>query len=217
MRKCHLFPLLIAVVVMSISCQKETSKEGGGGGAPTDTTGNSGGDTSNTERGNWKFVSFHVTILQTNEYTQDTNEIKTITTTEYTTENNSGTISFNGSTMTTNAVTFSINTTANTLVYVDDVFADSLNFPITTTLTPQTTSADYKKIGADSLYFQSGGLIDIGTGWALPPIPLGYKLQLNGTTMTITTVYDNVTNQTTQGIPEKVTTHAVLVATLQKI
>src|SRR6266540_3520317 len=104
MRKYHLFPLLIAVVVMSISCRKETSKEGAGGGTPIDTTGNSGGDTSGIEIGNWKFVSFHVTILQTNEYTQDTNEIKTITTTEYTTENNSGTISFNGSTMTTNAV-----------------------------------------------------------------------------------------------------------------
>ena len=222
MRKYHLFLQIITVVVLLISCRKETSNEGGtspGGGTPTDTTG-TGGDTSNTgntEVGNWKFISIHATVLQTTEYTQDSNAVKAVTSSDYTTENNSGTISFTGSTMTSNAVAFSINTNAKTYIYVNGTLADSLNFPLTSSIPPQSTSADYTKPGADSLYFQTGGLIDIGSGGALPSIPTGYKLQFNGSTMTMTTVYDDVSNETNQGIPEKVTTHAILVATLQKI
>jgi hypothetical protein len=221
MKKYHLFLLLFTAAVVIVSCRKETSNEGGpntvpGGG--TDTTG-AGGDTSNTgntEVGTWKFISLHATVLQTTEYTENLLAVKAVTSSDYTTENNSGTVSFSGSVMTSNAVAFTINTNAKTLIYVNGTLANSLDFPLNTTISPHTTAANYQKIGSDSLYFQSGGLIDIGAGGALPSMPTGYKLQFTGNTMTMTTIYDDVTNDTNQGIPEKVTTHAVLVATLQK-
>jgi hypothetical protein len=94
---------------------------------------------------------------------------------------------------------------------------DSLQTPFNQTVPPQTASSAYKKIGTDSLYFQNGGFLDVLTGGLLPAAPSGCKLTFEGDIMKMTIVYDTVTTQNYQGIPAKVTMHAVLVATLQKI
>jgi hypothetical protein len=93
---------------------------------------------------------------------------------------------------------------------------DSLQTPFDQTVPPQTASSGYKKIGADSLYFQNSGFLDVLTGGLLPSAPSGCKVTFEGNIMKMTIVYDTVTTQDYQGIPAKVTIRSVCVAILQK-
>lgn len=217
MKKCYHLLFLIAFVLGLASCQKEIHSDDisnpGGGPTPGDTIPNNPG----TEVGNWKFMSLQGTVSQTAEFTQASQSVKAISTSNFTSQNNAGTVTFDSSNMTATGVSMTINTTAKTLVYINGALLDSLQTPLNETLPPQNATSTYKKIGADSLYFQNGGFLDVITGGMLPSAPTGCKLAFSGNTMKMTIVYDTVTTQDYQGIPAKVTIRAVLVATMQKI
>lgn len=221
MGKLNYLLLLITGMLVLAACQKETSDEdlirnpNPGTGTPADTIPNNS-DTTNKQVGTWKFVSVSGKVSQTAEFTQAGNAVKAVSNSLFTSQNNGGTITFDSTTMTANGITFSVNTTATTYVYLAGVLYDSLQSPFSQTVAPQTATSGYKKIGADSLYFQNGGLLNALTGGLLPSAPTGCKVAFAGNTMKMTIVYDTVTTQDYQGIPAKVTIHSELVATLQK-
>lgn len=222
MGKRNYLLLLTACMLAVAACQKEISDEdvvtNPGTGTPADTIPNNPNnpDTTNKQIGTWKFVSVGGRVSQTAEFTQAGSAIKAVTTSDFTSQNNGGTITFDSSTMTANGITFSVNTAGKTYIYLAGVLYDSLNTPFTQTVSPQSATSGYKKIGSDSLYFQDGGLLTALTGGLLPSAPTGCKVAFTGNTMKMTIVYDTVTSQDYQGIPAKVTIHANLVATLQK-
>ena len=216
MRK-YFYSLFVAVTVLGLaSCQKEINGEDitppGGGPVPGDTIPNS----TNTEVGAWNFVSVSGTVSQTAELSQAGSSIKAVTATSFTSQNNAGTVTFDNVTMTASGVTFNVNTSAKTYVYMNGMLYDSVQTPFNQTVPAQNASSGYKKIGADSLNFQDGGFLDVLTGGLLPSAPSGCKITFAGNTMKMTIVYDTVTTQDYQGIPAKLTIHSVLVATLQK-
>lgn len=216
MRK-YFYSLLIATLVLGLaSCQKEINGEDitppGGGPVPGDTIPTN----TNTEVGVWNFVSVSGTVSQTAELSQAGSSIKGITATSFTSQNNAGTVTFDSVTMTASGVTFNVNTSAKTYVYMNGVLYDSVQTPFNQTVPAQNASSGYKKIGSDSLNFQDGGFLDVLTGGLLPSAPSGCKITFAGNIMKMTIVYDTVTTQDYQGIPAKITIHSVLVATLQK-
>jgi hypothetical protein len=211
--------LIVLVIVGLASCQKEVSREGDapaplpGTPAPADTIPNK----TNTEVGSWKFMSVKATLAQTTEYSEASQSIKGVTTSNFTSQNNAGTVTFDNTTMTATDVTMSLNTTAQTVVFINGAPYDTLQSPLNQTLPPQTASSPYKKIGADSLYFENGGFLDVLTGGILPSAPSGCKLAFEGSNiMKMTIIYDTVTTQDYQGTPAKLTIHMVMVVTLQK-
>jgi hypothetical protein len=216
MRK-YFYSLFIAVTVLGLaSCQKEINGEDitppGGGPVPGDTIPNN----INTEVGAWNFVSVSGTVSQTAELSQAGISIKAVTATSFTSQNNAGTVTFDNVTMTASGVTFNVNTSAKTYVYMNGTLYDSVQTPFNQTVPAQNASSGYKKIGTDSLNFQDGGFLDVLTGGLLPSAPSGCKITFAGNTMKMTIVYDTVTTQDYQGIPAKITLRSVLVATLQK-
>jgi hypothetical protein len=217
MNKGYQLLLIVLVIIGLASCQKELSQEGatppGSGPAPADTIHNPG---NNTEVGSWKFVALQGTVSQTAEFTQVSTAVKAVSTTNFTSQNNAGTITFDNVTMNAMGVTMAINTTAKTLVYMNGSLVDSLQTPLNQTLPAQTASSGYTKIGSDSLYFQDGGFLNVLTGGMLPSTQTGCKLKFEGNLMKMTVIYDTVTTQSYQGIPAKVNIRGVLVATLQK-
>ena len=215
MKKYYYLLFIAAVVLALASCQKELSGDGitnSGGPTPADTIPN----TTNTEVGSWKFISVSGTIAQTAEFSQAGSSIKGVTNSSFTSQNNAGTVTFDSTTMTASGVTLSVNTSAKTYLYMNGTLFDSLQTPLNQTVPPQNASSGYKKTGADSLYFQNGGFLNVLTGGLLPSAPSGCKITFVANIMKMTIVYDTVTTQDYQGIPAKVTMHAVLVATLQK-
>ncbi|MBO9198631.1 MULTISPECIES: hypothetical protein [Niastella] len=222
--KSRNFLLLIAVFVfVFVACSKEKSDESGipPGGTPTDTipqpgdtTGTNPGNTS--EVGTWKFMSVQVTGSQTAEFSQSGIPLKAVNASNFTSENNGGTMTFDSSIMTAVDITFSVNTNTTTYIYQGNTILDSVKTPITQTFPPQSATSDYERVGADSLHFQDSGFLDVLTGGLLPNAPSGCKVSFNGNTMKMTIAYDAVTTQDYQGIPAKITAHEVMVVTLQK-
>jgi hypothetical protein len=219
MKRCYHFLFIAAIVIAMAACQKEVHEDATttpttGGPAPADTIPNTPG--TNTEVGSWKFMSLQGTGTQTAAFTQASQSVKATASSNFTSQNNGGSITFDSNTMTASSVTMAINTTAKTLVYLNGTLYDSLQTPINQTLPPQNATSAYQKIGTDSLHFQDGGFLNVLTGGMLPSAPTGCKLAFSGNTMKMTIVYDTVTTQDYQGIPATVTIHMVLVATLQK-
>lgn len=209
--------LVAAWVFVFVACSKEKSNETGvtPGGNPTDTLPNSG-DTTKTEVGTWKFISVQGTGNQSADFTQMGVALKAISNSNFTSQNNGGTVTFDSSKMTATGITLSVHTSPAAYVYQGSTLIDSFPLPIDQTVSPQSATSNYTKIGTDSLNFANGGFLDLLTGGLLPNPPTGCKVAFGGNTMKMTIVYDAVTTQDYQGVPAKVTIHQVLVVTLQK-
>jgi hypothetical protein len=215
-RNCWLL-LVAALVFVFVACSKEKSNETGaipGGTNPIDTLPKPG-DT-NTEVGNWKFISLQGTGNQTAQFSLAGVALKAVSKTNFTSQDNGGTVTFDSSKMTATGITLSVHTNATTDVYQGSSVVNSFQTPLDQTVSPQSATSDYKKIGTDSLNFANGGFLDLLTGGLLPNPPTGCKVAFSGNTMKMTIVYDTVTTQDFQGVPANVTLHSVFVVTLQK-
>ena len=100
-----------------VSCQKESSEP-----QTTDIT------------GTWNFVSMDVNTTTTMEVQDGSDEMKSITTAAYTTENNSGTITFDAANMSYNDLTYAVNTTLQIKMYRNGGLFSSDNLPFTFTM-----------------------------------------------------------------------------------
>jgi|RhiMetdeSRZDD1v2_1073273.scaffolds.fasta_scaffold42502_3 hypothetical protein len=211
MRKRNPFLALAAILITLASCQKEKS---------VDTLGsngsNNGGSTSgNTEVGTWKFISMHATTSSTVVASDGADTEKAVTLSDYTTEQNDGIVKFDGSKMTATGLTYSVNTIAKAYFYLNGTLEDSIEAPFAFTLPPYSSTATYKKVGTDSLYFDSG----TGSfgGASTQSVAAGYKLKFDGDKMTMTTKADEVkTELNPLGFMQTTTNHVVAVTTLQK-
>jgi hypothetical protein len=222
MRSRNLLLFITALVFVFAACQKEVSDEDGtlpAGPPPTDSIPNQGdtshGNTS-SETGTWKFVSVQGILSQTAAFSQAGIAIKAVTASNFISQDNGGTLTFDGSTMTASGITLSINTTTNTYLYQNNLLLDSLKAPLNQSVPPQDASSGYTKVGADSLNFVDGSLLDALTGGLMPATPTGCKVSFSGDIMKMTIAYDTVTTEDYQGVPATITLHTVLVATLQK-
>ena len=210
--------LVAALVFVFVACSKEKSNEDGvtpGGTNPTDTLPNPS-DTTKSVVGTWKFINVQGTGNQTAEFTQLGVALKAISNSNFTSQDNSGTVTFDNSTMTATGITLSVHTSPKAYLYQGALLIDSFPLPLDQTVSPQSATSNYTKIGTDSLNFANGGFLDLLTGGLLPNPPTGCKVAFSGNTMKMTIVYDTVTTQDYQGVPAKVTIHQVLVVTLQK-
>jgi hypothetical protein len=219
MKTRNFLPLLVAAwVFVFVACSKEKSNETGvtpGGTNPTDTLPNAG-DTTKSVVGTWKFISVQSTGNQTAEFSQLGVALKAISNSNFTSQDNGGTVTFDNSTMTATGITLSVHTSPKAYLYQGALLIDSFPLPLDQTVSPQSATSNYTKIGTDSLNFANGGFLDLLTGGLLPNAPTGCKVAFSGNTMKMTIVYDTVTTQDYQGVPAKVTIHQVLVVTLQK-
>jgi hypothetical protein len=217
MRKFYHLLLFVAFIMAVSSCKKEVSDENGitppvGGPLPVDSVPAG----TNTEVGNWKFISLTGTLQNTAEFSQLGAAGKAVNSGTFTSQNNGGTVAFDNSTMTANGITMAVNATTQTNIYLNGILVNSTQTPFNESLPPQNATSAYTKVGADSLHFADGGFLNALTGGLLPNTPTGCKLTFEGNLMKMTVIIDTVTTQSFQGVPAKVNVHTELVATLQK-
>ena len=115
MKKFLLVSNTILITVLFLSCKKNSN-------SPSPT---------NAIIGTWNFISMNATTSVILQSTQGAQTQKTVTTSSYTTQNNTGTIVIDASTMKTNNLSYSVNTTAKSYVYQNNVLRDSLESPFT--------------------------------------------------------------------------------------
>lgn len=127
----------VAVIVMLVSCKKDNS--------------------NNTKGidGTYKFKSLSA---KTNSTVIGSYGEKIITTADYTSTNNQGTLVFNNSTATGTGLTYTINTEAKSYMYDGPDLTDSSSYPFTFTMPATNSVSQYKLVGADSIYFPGGSV-----------------------------------------------------------
>ena len=193
-------------IIIFAGCQKEINFDTDSG-----TTA-----TANSIAGIWKFISLEGNTQATTEYTDNDTDYKSITSSNYLTKNNTGTITFNSdSTYVGTDLSYNLSFTANGYIYKNGVLADSTSLPIQYPYDSSGGAGKYVLIGSDSIYFSEGFISSQALG-TTSATPSGGKYSLSGNTLSITqTVY----NKTTTGTPDKpyyATDSGKFVITLQK-
>lgn len=189
---------LLAVSV--VSCKKESSE-------PNTNAGDL--------QGTWDFVSMTVSSESTVSYTISGSETKSVTETDYTTTNNSGTVTIDASNMASSNLAYSVSTVASAKTYVDGSLLNETEFPFNFSAPSSSGSAAYKVVSADSLYFESGSTI-FANGVTQASEPSGAKYRIEGNQLYITQNVKQSTSQTEGGIIIKQEVEAVAEIKLQK-
>jgi hypothetical protein len=213
MRKITPFLIVSSILLLLIACQKEQSLETKGATPGTGGSSGGGGSTNGTEVGTWKYLYAKQVFNQSVEANAGIGVMKSVSSADFTTINNSGTIKFDGATADVTNLATSIDATMKVSSYLGGTLLSSQDVPITGSLPASSYTTTYKKIGTDSLYFPDG-LIDLGGSGASSAN--GYKLKWVDDKMTLTEVFDDNTTEVVNGISAKVVEHTVTVITLQK-
>lgn len=215
--------LLLLTALFSLfffSCQKEiesgnNSNTGGSGGSSTGNTGGSNtGSNAGDINGTWKFINFHAKTNVANEVSAAGVTMRTVTLSDYTTENNTGTITFTDQNMSYDNLSYSINTRARATMYQDGVLVDTFSMPMLATIPPTKGQANITKVGSDSLTFQNGSFMMNGVSQTANSG--GAKLRRDGDKLYMTQRVNQTENTIVQGQTAKSTQQAEVVITLQK-
>ena len=181
---------LIAALIFFTACQKgiEPFEDGG---SP---------QTGNDLIGTWNFTSLTGNTQSIAEYTDSGIDYKTITISNYTTTNNTGTITFSDSTFNMINTSYSISSMLFGYNYQNNILIDSVQMPFTYALDSTNSSGSYKLIGTDSIYFPQGSLISVA-GSATQGQPTGGRISIVGNSLTITESINEDSTKDVGGVP----------------
>ena len=186
------------LLIAMISCSKEESR----------TTAQ--GDITGT----YKFVSLQAKTSSTAQTMSGSDIIKTVAISDYTTQNNTGTVIIDANKMISTNLAYSINSTVFGTLYENGVVTDTFSSPFQVTLPATSGASPYKKIGADSLYFASGSSL---TGAAAAAtLPGGAKIKFENGKLMLYGNFAQSTTTTNQGATVTTVATAAIVTTLQK-
>ncbi|MBS1916128.1 MAG: hypothetical protein JST87_07615 [Bacteroidetes bacterium] len=199
MKTKTLIIFLSALCVIIVSCKKSNSSSSQG----------------NTITGNWYFVSEKVNTQSVVEQNSGGTDVKDVTTFNYVTTYDSGTVNITSSTMAFSGLTYYISGTAFDTTYENNVLTDTASTPVSYYVAPSSSSSSYTMVGTDSVYFPAGGF---GT----PPgttagAAYGAKIAfLADTAMTLTSNFSKDSTGYLYGMPATFTSRATMVTTLHR-
>jgi hypothetical protein len=201
MTKTYRLLIVAFLAVFIVACSKEKSFD--------PSSGNSG----NTMKGDWKFVSLHVkgqTIVEVPSF-----DAKTVSIFEYTTKNNTGTVNITSDKISYANLSYSVDTTFMAYYYDAGVLVDSFDFPLVVTMPTTSVTTPYQYFAPDSIYYPGGSPMSMG-GTTVTTQAAGGTFKVENDKLTITTKFYERRNQTNQGQQQILTASGVSVATLQK-
>ena len=188
---------LVATVAIFTSCQKENSN-------PTPV---------NID-GTWTFVSMEADTKATNEFNDGTGNQKTVTTSNYITEKNTGIITIDASSMSTSNFSYSVNTTSRSDYYLNGALQNTFNMPFNFDCPVSNSISSYKTIGADSIYFESGSIFMNGA--SQQTVPCGAKLSREGNLLYMNITSSQISTQVVSGATVKIEANVTAKVKLQR-
>lgn len=207
MKKSAVACTLIILIVSIVSCQKEIEIEGFG---PANI--------DSALIGKWKFVSMSVSSEVTDELNDGTESVKTITSSDYVTTNNKGSVIIDSKTMTVKDLSYDLETIVTVDYYSNNAYVETFLVPLTYSIPTSNYSSNYKRIGTDSLNFPGGALIMAeGETTGIDFAPGGYKYLLSDENhLTLVSILRQEDKQYNNGISRKITRSALLQTILEK-
>jgi hypothetical protein len=193
-----MFTCISVVALVLSACQKEVSMESFSG-TPSGETGSGG---NGSELGNWKAIKMVVDGTSTVTINQSGSVLKAVTYSKYTTKNNTGLISFNGSQLTMKNEGYDLDYVAKTESYLDGVLFDNSSTPVQFSVQAPDATVAYQKISADSLYFPAGDIFSPSTGQSIPggASAFGVRLIFKGDTLIMHGQTESNTSVNIQGM-----------------
>jgi hypothetical protein len=199
MRKPYGFIILSAILFSFIACKKD----------------NNPGIGASSLSGNWTFTGMHATTSSTVVDNGGGSNTKIVTTSDYKTTANGGTMAISGNTMTGTGITYAANIIAFATEYEDDVLLDTFSTALPFTIPATNSTSQFEVIGKDSIHYTGSNIF--GSGGSGTPSATGSKFSISGNILTLTSyvVQDKVQDE---GGGETLTQHetATVVTTLQK-
>ncbi len=197
------FNLISAVLLLlTIGACKKSNSSGG----------NSG---SNPLTGNWNFVSITSNAQVSGSETIGPFTTQIVEITDFTTKNNVGALDFTADSVATVGLGYTIDTTYTTYTYVGGA-GDTVVTPFTTTVAPASSTAAYRLVGQDSIYFPGATPFSVGVSNG-PTVEInGAHFTVSGNTLTLTSTILQTANETFDGITAPATTQAKSTITLTK-
>lgn len=173
--------LSLSLVAALASCQKEVNFQldsGSGGG-----TGGTGGNTTTNIVGDYDFVGLVAHTQSTVTVTDQGQELKSVTVSDYVTKNNTGTVKVTSSELITTNVAYSIDTMMNVKTYIGNLLMSDLDFPFALTAPTTSTSSPYVRNSADSITVTGTFGVSVDPTGNAPTGPVGMKLSWSGDTL----------------------------------
>jgi hypothetical protein len=199
MRKTTGFVILSVTLFCFVACKKD----------------NNNSTSASVLAGTWTFMGMHATTSATAVDSGIGFSSKDITTSDYQTTANGGTMTISGNTMTGTGITYAANIIAFATQYQDDILIDTFSTSIPFSIPATNSSSTFEVIGKDSIHYTGTNIF--GSAGSGAPAATGSKFSVSGNIMTLTSVVakDTVSNI---GTGETLTQHelATVVASLQK-
>jgi hypothetical protein len=210
------FIAAIIVAVSFASCQKEVSFEvssptnnnnGNNSGGPDGTQ---TGTTPSDITGEWEFVKAYIKTKATVSVSMGGQSAKDVTTTEYTTTDNHGTMTIGTDKMTTKDVGYSASTMLYLQMYENNKLMSIDSLPFNFTMPNSSGESPYKRVNADSVYFESG-FISMDKD-KLTSIPSGARIKIDaqGILSFAMSIYQTKTDNSS-GIPQQMIQEATTI------
>ena len=136
--------------------------------------------------GDWSFDSLSAQTQSTSTYDFFGTEEKGVTFSNYTSTNNTGTVTFNDSIVTAVGLSYEVSTSVKTYSYENGVLTDSAELPFTYTLPATNSAAAYELIGSDSIYFPNGSFVSTAGSGTTTSEASGGRININGNMLTLT-------------------------------
>lgn len=203
---------LLALLVSLVSCQKEVDLQPGLGSG----TGTGGGGNTSSIIGDYDFVGMAAHTQSTVTVSDQGQQLKAVTVTDYVTKNNVGTAKFTSSDFIGTGIGYTIDTMLNVKTYIDNVLFDDSDFPYVVTSPPANSTSPYVRVTADSITVTGAFGASTGPSGSTPAGPVGVKLSWSGDTLFMKINSTFTQNVTQNGVPGVLTGTVTGVTKLKK-
>lgn len=197
MRKKSGLILTVIVLFFVLSCSKDNNSSG-----------------SSALAGTWVFNGLHAKTSSTVSDTQGGIQYTTVSTSDYTTTSNGGTVKISGNTMTGTGITYSATINVLATDYVGTTILDTFSTTIPFNVPPTNSVSSFEVIGKDSIHYTSAAIF--GAAGSGAPAVTGSKFSIDGDVLTLTS--NVVQDKVFDSLGVVITQHdaAFVVTTLQK-
>ena len=110
---------------------------------------------------------------------------------------------------------YTVDDVANGYFYEDNVLIDSMELPVVVTSPPASSTVSYKLVGADSIYYEAGGIVNVG-GQTTTSGPGGARYKIENDILTMTQYYSGTNTGSNQGVQYTQTNSAKATVRMQK-
>ncbi|HMG67363.1 MAG TPA: hypothetical protein VK588_06740, partial [Chitinophagaceae bacterium] len=188
--------LLLSLVIAFTSCEKEVNYANNNN--SNNNTGGTGGNSTQDIIGTYDFVGISAHTESTVTVNTGGQDLKSVTISDYTSKDNTGTIQITSSQFISNNLGYAIDTIMNVKSYTDNVLIDDSDFPFTETIPGSGSTSPYTRITADSISIVGALGAPSDPSGTIPTGPVGVKLAWSGDTLLLK-INSSFTQPITQG------------------